>query len=224
MKTLIFAIVLACSTPVLAQHTFDLKGASKFFDVKVVVAECDDLYCQGKATFSFFKKGSAVPYQVINHPDTLVQLSDEGKPLANVTLLYDAQSVVNVGDYNFDGMEDVALCDGSEGSYNGPSYRIYLSSRSAGKFVYNKALSDLAHHLGMFELDAKAKTLETFDKSGCCWHRTERYSVIRDRPVKIFEETEDATITKPANKVKITTKRLVKGRWKTTVKYVKREE
>ena len=67
-----------------------------------------------------------MPYQVINLPDTQIQLDDGGKPLTNVTLLYDKQSVVNVGDYNFDGMEDVAICDGAHGSYGGPSYRIYL--------------------------------------------------------------------------------------------------
>ena len=52
-----------------AQKTFDLKGASRFFDVKVKVAKCDSGFCDGKATFSFFKKGAAMPYQVINVPE-----------------------------------------------------------------------------------------------------------------------------------------------------------
>ena len=38
-----------------------------------------------------------------------------------------------------------------------------------------------------------------------------------------FEEVEDATIP-DEKKVKITTKNLVGGKWKTSVKYVKREE
>ncbi len=119
-------------------------------------------------------------------------------------------------------MEDVAICNGTNGSYGGPSYDIYLSSRAAKKFVYNKTFTDLASHLGMFVVDEKKKTLLTFDKSGCCWHITERYSVVNNRPVKIFEEVEDATIPDDS-KVKITTKTLVKGKWKTSVKYVKRE-
>ncbi len=218
-KTLFLILLLASAT--FAQHTFDLKNASKYFDVKVRVAECDDFSCTGAATFSFYKKGSAKPYQVINHKDTYVQLNEGGKPLVNITLLYDEQSVVNVDDFNFDGMEDVAISDGTNGSYNGPSYRVYLSSRAAGKFVFNRKFTDLAYHLGMFEVDAKNKTLQTFDKSGCCWHITERYKVVANRPVKVYEFVEDATgFDEKANMriVTLTTKTLVNGKWRKTVK------
>lgn len=223
MKKLILILLLSSSTSVLAQTTFDLKNASKYFDIKVKVAECDGTFCRGRSTFSFFKKGGSKAYQVIELDDTLVQLEEDGKPLANVTLMYDKQSVVNVGDFNFDGMEDIAICDGTNGSYNGPSYRIYLSSRAAGKFVYNPAFSKLGTRLGMFEVDKAKKRLRIFDKSGCCWHVTEEYSVVGNRPVKVFVEEVDATIP-DETKVKITTKRLVGGRWKTSVKFVKRLE
>lgn len=219
MKKLTIALVLVFSSSVIAQRTFDLKDASKYFDINVKVEKCDDGYCTGKATFSFYKKGGATPYQVITLPDTQMQL-DDGVPLTNVTMLYDNQSVVNIDDYNFDGMEDVAICDGPNGSYGGPSYQIYLSSRSAGKFVHNAAFSELGQHLGMFEIDKKRKRLRTFDKSGCCWHITEEFSVVGNRPVKVFSEEEDATIA--GDKVKITTKTRVNGKWKTVVKYEKR--
>ena len=155
--------------------------------------------------------------------DTQIQLGEGGKPLTNVTMLYDNQSVVDIGDFNFDGMEDVAICNGGNGSYGMPSYNIYLSSRTVKKFVYDTAFSKLAGHLGMFTVDTKNKTLETFDKSGCCWHITERYDVAAGRPRKIFEMVEDAT-NASSNKVEITTKTLVGGRWKRSVKYVKREK
>lgn len=205
------------------EKTFELKDASKYFDIRIKVAECDDSYCSGKASFSFYKKGGTVPYQVIELPDTQIQLDENGNAQANVTMLYDNQSAVNVGDFNFDGMEDVAICDGANGSYGGPSYRVYLSSRAARKFVYNQAFSDLGTHLGMFEVDAEKKVLRIFDKSGCCWHVTEEYSVVNNRPVKVFVEEEDATIP-DETKVKVTTKTLVNGKWLTKVKYVKREE
>lgn len=223
MKRLTILLVLLLSMTAFAQHKFELNNASKYFDIKVNVATCDESYCSGKATFSFYKKGGTTPYQVINLPDTQIQLGDGGKPLTNVTMLYDNQSVVNVDDYNFDGMEDVAICDGANGSYGGPSYRIYLSSKAAGKFVYNAAFSKLASHLGMFTVDKDKKTIETFDKDGCCWHITERYDVVGGIPRKIFEEVEDATI-QDEKKVKVTTKRRVSGAWKVSVKYVKREE
>jgi hypothetical protein len=223
MKKLFLGFLLLFSTSVLAQHRFELKDASRYFDIEVKVASCDEHSCKGPASFSFFKKGRTKPYQVIELPDTYVQMEGWKRPLVNVSMLYDKQSVVNIGDFNFDGMEDVAICDGMNGSYNGPSYRIYLSSRAAGKFVYNSAFSRLGKHLGMFMVDKAKKTLETFDKSGCCWHITERYAVVSNRPVKIFEEIEDANIP-DETKVKITTKTLVNGKWKTAVKYVKRDQ
>ena len=218
MKTLL--LVLIAATSMAAQRTFELKNASKYFDVKISVAKCDDEYCSGRATFSFYKKGGSSPYQVINLPDTQIQLQADGKPLVNDTLLYDEQSVIDVEDFNFDGMEDVAICTGSNGSYGMPSYNVYLSSRAVGKFVYNAALSKLGSHLGMFTVDKKNKKLETFDKSGCCWHITERYKVVNDRPVKVFEEVEDATNPK-SSRMKVTTKTLVSGKWKTSVRYEK---
>jgi hypothetical protein len=223
MKYLTLAFVLLSTTAVFAQRTFDIKDASKFFDVKVKVEKCDDMFCEGKTTFSFYKKGGGTPYQVINLPDTQIDISNGDQPSVNVNLLYDQQSVINVDDYNFDGMEDISLCDGANGSYHMPSYRIYLSDRRAGKFVYSPAFTKLGSHLGMFTIDKKKKTLETFDKSGCCWHITERYDVVANRPRKVFELVEDATIP-DEKRVKITTKILVNGRWKTSVKYVKREE
>lgn len=209
--------------PALAQKTFDLKDASKYFDIKIKVAKCEDGFCSGKASFSFYKKGGTTPYQVINLDDTQIQLDESGNAQANISMLYDNQSAVNVGDFNFDGMEDVAICDGANGSYGGPSYQVYLSSKSAGKFVYSKAFSDLGGHLGMFEVDTKKKVLRIFDKSGCCWHVMEEYSVINGKPVKVFVEEEDATIP-DETKVKITTKTLVKGKWQTKTKLVKRED
>lgn len=224
MKTFyLTCLLLMLCFPVLAQKTFELKDASKYFDIKIKVAKCEDGFCSGKTSFSFYKKGGTTPYQVINLPDTQIQLDENGNAQANISMLYDNQSAVNIGDFNFDGMEDVAVCDGANGSYGGPSYQVYLSSKSAGKFVYNKAFTDLGQHLGMFEIDSKKKVLRIFDKSGCCWHVTEEYSVVGGKPVKVFVEEEDATIA-DETKVKVTTKTLVKGKWQTKVKYVKREQ
>ena len=218
----LFVFLTLCSSA-MAQKTFELKDASKYFDVKISVAKCADGFCSGKASFSFYKKGGATPYQVINLDDTQIQLDEKGNAQANISMLYDNQSAINIDDFNFDGMEDIAICDGANGSYGGPSYQVYLSSKAAGKFVYSKPFSDLGSHLGMFDVDKKKKVLRIFDKSGCCWHVTEEYSVVNNRPVKTFVEEEDATIA-DEKKVKVTTKTLVKGKWQTKVKYVKREE
>src|SRR2546421_1437699 len=214
-----FLLFVSC-TSAFAQHKFDIRNASRFFDVKVEVESCSDTECTGKASYSFYKKEANSPYQVINVADTYVELEPGGKPAVNVTLLYDKQSAINVGDYNFDGMEDIAVCtDGHGGSYGMPSYSVYLSSRAAGKVVYNRSFSALGRHLGMFELDTKKRLLRTFDKSGCCWHIMEEFDVVNNRPRKVKEIVEDA-IADPGS-VKVTTKTLVNSRWRTQVKYEK---
>jgi hypothetical protein len=218
MKIFAFVLCFIFASTAFGQKTFELKDASKYFDIKVEVAECEDGYCEGAAKFSFFKKGGKAPYQVIELPNTQIQLDDDGTPLANVALLYDKQSVVNIGDFNFDGMEDVALCDGPNGSYGGPSYQVYLSSRAAGKFVHSAAFSELGQKLGMFVVDTKSKRLRTFDKSGCCWHITEEFSVVGNKPLKVYSQEEDAM---NGERMKITTKTRVNGKWKTVVTYRK---
>lgn len=223
MRKLLFIFILLIASSAFPQKSFEIKSASKYFDINVDVAKCDDNYCSGAAKFSFFKKGGTKPYQVIGLDDTQIQLSESGQPLTNVTLLYDEQSVISVADYNFDGMEDVAICDGANGSYGGPSYRVYLSSRAAGKFIFSKEFSALGEHLGMFNVDAKKKRLKTFDKSGCCYHIEEEFAVIKNRPVKVRSVEEEVSVSDD-QRVKITTKTLVGGKWKTAVKYVKREE
>jgi hypothetical protein len=98
-----------------------------------------------------------------------------------------------------------------------PSYNIYLSSRAAGKFLYDRKFSALGEHLGMFAVDKQKKLLTTFDKSGCCWHITEQFAVVNNAPKKVLEIVEDATIP-DERKVKITTRKLVNGKWQKTVK------
>jgi hypothetical protein len=75
----------------------------------------------------------------------------------------------------------------------------------------------------MFERDARRKRLRTSSKSGCCLHMTEEFVVVNNRPKKVLEIVEDAMIP-DKKRVKITTKLLVRGRWRTTTKYVRRVE
>lgn len=116
MKRFVIVMLLMFCPSVFAQKTFEINDASTFFDIKVSVAKCEDTACTGKASFSFYKKGGNTPYQVIRLADTYVELDPSGNPNVNSTLLYDKQSSVNIGDFNFDGMEDVTLCDGTNGT------------------------------------------------------------------------------------------------------------
>lgn len=103
---------------------------------------------------------------------------------------YDSQSIVFYEDYNFDGKKDFALMNGYGSCYGGPSFDIYLAKGDG--FEYSKAFSDLSNeYCGMFEADAKTKTLHTTTKSGCCWHQFSEFKVVNDepKPIKITERS-----------------------------------
>jgi long-subunit fatty acid transport protein len=70
------------------------------------------------------------------------------------------------------------------------------------------------------QVDYQTKVLRAFSREYNRWESVEEFKVVRrNRLKKVSQKTEDYT---DANRVKITTKRLVKGRWQTKVKYVKR--
>lgn len=223
LKTIL--VVLLCAAPTFAQVKFDVKNASKTYDVLIEVESCEDKTCEGKATFTLFKKGTNALFQIFKLDDTSFLLGPDDVPSVNRTRLYDAQSAVRFTDYTFDGIQDLSLCDGTNGGYGAPSYQIYLFSRRANKFVHSTEFTALSQEgrLGMLERDAKRRVLRTESKSGCCLHMTEEFVVVNNRPKKVFEVVEDATIANE-KRVKITTKRLVNGRWRRTVKYVPRIE
>ena len=223
MIKILFALLLLCSCAA-AQVRFEVKNASKLYDVQIEVEKCEDKICEGAATYTLFKKNSAKPFQVFKLPETSFMLGDSDQPSANITRLYDEQSALSFADYNFDGIEDLALCDGNNGGYGGPSYQIYLFSRRAGRFSHSPGFTTLGQDgLGMFEVDRKRKVLRVLSKSGCCLHMTREYSVVRNRPQLILEVVEDAALPND-ERVRITTKKLVNGHWVKRIKYVPRGE
>ncbi len=215
VKSLIL-ILIFCSF-VFSQQKFEIKNASKNYDVKIDVEKCENGFCEGKAKFSLFRKNADKPFQIINLNDTELWLDKSGQAQANVTLRYDEQSAVNFDDFNFDGFEDIAVCDGRNGSYGMPSYQVYLFSPKTGKFIHNLQFSKLGQHLGMFEIDRKHKTLLTFDKSTCCEHYLVEYKIVNGRPKKIKEINEYYNLKNNGYTV-TETRKLINGKWRTWIK------
>ncbi len=212
----LIALLVLLSGNSFAQKNFLLKDASKTYDVKIVIAKCDGDTCEGKSTVSFIKKGETAAFQTVQMPNMYLELGENKKPTANLVELYgDNNSGVIFDDFNFDGVDDVALRNGNDGSYGGPSYDVYLAVVPSRKFVKNAELSALANQsLGLFSVDKKAELLETFGKDGCCYHETTRYRVINNRPKKVYVFIEDAQ-GGDGSKVVLTRKTLVKGKWVT---------
>jgi hypothetical protein len=227
MKSIFRFILIWLSMPaaLYAQQTFLLREASRNFDLRIEIAECREDICEGEAVFYLSKKNQTRVFQTIKMANSFLELGADRKPTANLIELYGTNnSGVIFDDFNFDGAEDLAVRNGNDGAYNAPSYDIFLFSKKEQRFVANEPLTELAsNNLGMFKVDEKNKTIETFTKSGCCWHRTTRYRVINDRPKKIYVFTEDATGSD--DYVRLTTEHLMpNGKWKKTEKLVRFED
>lgn len=193
-----------------------LNDASALYDFALQLNKpCIEETCEGSGQLAVMTKGSQQVLQNIALPGVFLSRREDGQPLVNSARRYEYQGVINVGDFNFDGAEDFAVQNGNHGSYGGPSYDVFLYEPRIRTFRYSRALSSLIEStLGFFGVDAKTKRLETFAKSGCCWHQQQRYKIENNQPVSVWRFTEDATIGE--NGVLLTTEELAGGKWQIT--------
>ena len=235
MKTVLLTVslLLLAEQVSIAQETFKIQNASKYYDLTVQVAVCGGKekfnmpnICGGAGRVSIFRKDVLSPFQVI----TLKNIEVNKEQLAfnpgidkRSRKLYDDEYSFIFGDFNFDGKEDLAICNGRNGGYGGPSYSVYLYNSRLNKFVENKRLSELTEgHLGLFYVDSRRKQITAFSKSGCCYHETEIYKVLNNKPVLVEKVTEEASGSDETGyDVLVTTRKLVGGRW---IKRVRKEK
>lgn len=212
------------------QETFRIQKASIEYDLTVQIAKCDAEsrkttgLCSGPARISLSRKGARAPFQVLSLRNVEVneaQLAYNPRINKKRRVIYDDEYSFIFGDFNFDGKEDLAICNGRNGGYGAPSYDVYLYNATSNRFVENKWLSRLTQgYLGLFFIDQKRRQLVALSKSGCCYHETEKYKIANNKPVLVERIIEDATGDAGEGFVVVTTKKLVNGKW---IKRVKRE-
>ena len=218
---LVGTVLLICpvfALGVIAQNTFEFKNSSKIYNVRLMIENCGENVCSGEAKFSIFRKGKQKAFQILT---TKTEFMAQGAKHPDPNILYNYQHLVFFEDYNFDGVKDLAIRDGNHNFDQGPSYQIYLYSPKSKRFVHNQALTNLNQnkYIGAMEVDQKNQVLRAFSRSYGRWESTEVFKVVRGtRLKKIYQRTEDTTDQK---RVEITTKRLIKGRWQTKVRYKK---
>lgn len=240
--SLLFLLLTTSLLTAVAAHgeeTLRIRDASKQYELEVRVAGCggaerlnDENNCDGPARVSLYRKGSKTPFQVLRldnlelYKDTAAYSPETSEKPRGI---YAEEYTFVFEDFDFDGEEDLAICNGRNGGYGGPSYNVYLFDRRSKKFVENRRLSQLTEgaYLGLFFPDPKKKQLSVYSKSGCCYHETEVYQITRGRPVMVEKVTEEATGTEDENEMLVvtTTKKRVGRRWvvKTKREKVKRE-
>jgi hypothetical protein len=205
--------------------------ASRKYDLIARVKECggpeqdnDRETCSGPARVSFYRKGARAAFQTLRLPNVEIDretLAHNPRTSAQPRGLYAEEYGFVFDDFDFDGAEDVAICNGRNSGYGGPSYTVFLFDGRSRKFVENRRLSALAEgaYLGLFFPDRKRKQLVAYSKSGCCYHETSKFKVVNNRPVLVEKITERATGRGDgAFDVVTTTGRRVGRRWVTRVK------
>jgi hypothetical protein len=222
--------VLACGPAdgvISVQQTFKIQKASKKYDLIVKIDSCDQGelpdFCTGTGQVDISKKGEQAVFQTLDQDSIhLNKIKTAYNPELNQKprVLYDDEYSFIFGDFNFDGEEDLAICNGTNGGYGGPSYTIYLFEKRSKRFVENKKLSDLADgvYLGLFFPDPNRKLLHAYWKSGVGFHAEEVYRVVNNRPVLIEKTEEEATAT---DYWIITTHKRMNGKWVKRVRRVK---
>lgn len=200
-----------------AQRSFTINNSSKIYTAKIQVEKCEDETCSGIGIVKLYAKNNSKHVQQFTSKDLYFNLDNDKNP-SNKMELYDEQSPLIFGDFNFDGNEDIAIRNGNNSGYSGPSYDIYVYNKTKKQFVVSKELTNLAStKLGMFEIDKTRKRIKISEKSGCCWHKSTEFSVIPNSGLlKVYELEEDAA--KGDDFVYVTERKLVNGRWTKAIK------
>jgi hypothetical protein len=212
MKKSIGFILVAIGQLYFSQSNFEIKEGSKQFDAKITVQNCEGDTCSGEGIIKLINKKSKKVFQTLKSDDLYFYLNKDQQPSVNVIQLYNEQSPLIFDDFNFDGSEDIAVRNGNQSGYGGPSYDIYVYNSTKKQFVPSEGLTALAYeNLGMFQTDQKRKRIITFAKSGCCWHITTEYAVIPKKGLqKVYELEEDAM---GGDHVTVTTRNLIHNKW-----------
>jgi hypothetical protein len=174
------------------RRSYDVQDFSERYRATLEVQDNDEVFRPG--IVRVFARGSATPLIEVASSELVLDTGPKGgKVKANVQQLpYGEQSVLIYADFNFDGIKDLALMDGQNSCYHGPSYQVYLGS--AGGFEASPGFTELAQsNCGLFEVDAQAREIRTMSKDGCCWHQVAIYSVRNGEPLLEREIVEDAT-------------------------------
>lgn len=170
--------LLAGLQQVCAQITYKIDQFSDQYYAKVFIKDTTEVFSPGWVAVYDLQDRELLK---VESEELALELHD-GKVLANIRELpYGEQSVLQYLDVNFDGIKDLAIEDGQNSCYHGPSFQVYLGYN--GGFTHSPSLTRLAQeYCGLFEVNAAEKKIYTMTKSGCCWHQLSAFEVVNNTP------------------------------------------
>jgi hypothetical protein len=136
------------------------------YAAKILIDQCDRSVCQGRASISLFSLRTNEKIADLDSDD--FKISVNGNSRSNNSLIADADGGgIVIGDFNFDGYDDIAIMNGYNGSYGYVSYDVYTYDAIRRAYSLNLDLTRLAggEYLGMFHVDKKRKRLLAFNKA-----------------------------------------------------------
>lgn len=214
MRLLAIAFMILIPILISAQIKFEVNNGSAIYNASIESVTCEKGTCSGAGTIILTRKQGKAFTQTLTSDDLYFYLDSTQKPTVNIIQFYNEQSPLIFEDFNFDGNEDVAIRNGNNSNYGGPSYDVYVFNITKNKFVLSEALTELAtNNLGMFQTDQKRKRLTTFAKSGCCWHITTEYAIIPGKGLQKTYELEEDAMNTNGEFVIVTTRKLVNNKW-----------
>lgn len=183
--SLVFQFLFVYLGVVYSQDTLTIAISNRYM-AKAIIDERTDYTISGRVSV-YDRQTNAL---LIEQESTALP-DDEGVSAVNVKQLpYGEQSLIQYNDFNFDGIDDLAISDGNNSCYGGPSYQVYLADGKGG-FVYSDEFTDLAQsYCGFFSVDYDKQLIYTMTKSGCCWHWVYTFDV-RDNKPRMIEEVEE---------------------------------
>ncbi|UKT62538.1 XAC2610-related protein [Pedobacter mucosus] len=221
IQSVICGLILL-SLSVNAQYKFLANNASDKYKAKIFVQDCENTICSGKATIILYDKISDQEMQTFHSEDLSFSLTEKQNAKIGWLDLGKYQTPLIFGDFNFDGLEDIAIRNGANGAYSSPSYDVYLSS-SNNKFTLNEDLSKIAsENLGMFEIDKKTKLITISQKNGCCFQKHTSYKFDSKKGLsEVSSVIEDTSI---GDDVTVITQKVENGKIKRSVQKFKTKD
>jgi hypothetical protein len=217
------AVDVTASKPSISERSQKdwIVDASQDFDLLLNLGLCggvknsdDPNKCSGAGSVVLKNKDSAEPFQTISlsniegYKDSPVR--NQSKSFGNKD---QHNQTVELGDFNSDGHDDIAIWSGNQGGYGGSSYHVYLFDKEVNKMLFNKPLSALTvGALGIFKLTDGRIT--SYEKSGCCEHYSTTYHFVNGALMPV-EKTSEVLSPNDSNVLIVTTKKFNSGRWST---------
>jgi hypothetical protein len=185
MKKILTILISLIYTSTFCQTKYEINGFSEKYKGELVIDEGFENEVFKKGEISIFEIGTKKKILTIKSDEFTLELDNEGKVETNIIELpYGKQSIIIYEDFNFDDKKDLAVMDGQNSCYHGPSFQIYLETNDG--LQHSPHFTRLAQeYCGMFQIDSETKTIYTMTKSGCCWHQRSEFKIKENTPISM---------------------------------------